>query len=94
MVFVSDIIPSSGLTVVTPKLGSLRLFYQKPGGTIGQLVEVDKVWSQDTSKFDGVPLTPLASVTWDNGEQVRMLPSSTSPSQDLKGVFTDPRVLR
>jgi hypothetical protein len=89
----SDIIPSSGLTVVTPKLGSLRLFYQKPGGPIGQLVEVDKVWSQDAPKFSGVPLTPLASVTWDNGDEVCMPPRSTSPLHGLM-VFADPRVLR
>ena len=63
-------IPSTGLAVVTPRLWSLRLFYQQPGGPIGQTVHVDGVWSQAPSTFSAIPLSPLAAITWDGGKQV------------------------
>ena len=63
-------IPASGLAVVAPRLWSLRLFYQQPGGPIGQAVHLDGTWSQAASTFSAVPLTPLASITWDEGREV------------------------
>ena len=48
----------------------LRLFYQQPGGPIGQAVHVDGVWSQAPPPFNAVPLSPLASVTWNEGKEV------------------------
>jgi len=65
-------IPASGLSVVTPALWSLRLFYQLPGGPIGQSVHLNGVWSTDKPTFSTVPLSPLASVTWSNGTEIRV----------------------
>lgn len=65
-------IPASGLSVIAPRLWSLRLFYQLPGGPIGQSVHVDGVWSNDTPTFSAVPLTPLASITWSEGKEIRV----------------------
>ena len=67
-------IPSSGLAVVTPKLGSLRLFYQLPGGPIGQTVQLNGLWTQSAPTFSAVPLSPLASITWNEGGEVSMPP--------------------
>ena len=67
-------IPASGLSVVTLKKKSLRLFYQLPGGPIGQSVCVDGVWSHDPPKFNAVPLSPLASVAWNEGQEVSLPP--------------------
>ena len=63
-------IPSSGLAVIGPRLWSLRLFYQQPGGPIGQAVHVDGAWSQAPSTFSAVPLSPLAAITWNTGKEV------------------------
>jgi hypothetical protein len=65
-------IPASGLACVAPRLWSLRLFYQQPGGPIGQTVHVDGVWSQAPSTFSAVPLSPLASITWNEGKEIRV----------------------
>ena len=63
-------IPASGLSVVSSKFESLRLFYQQPGGPIGQIGHIGDAWPEDVLPFRAVPLTPLASTTWDNGKEV------------------------
>lgn len=63
-------IPASGLSVVTPRLWSLRLFYQQPGGPIGQTEHLDGKWDQYKPAFTTVPLSPLASITWDEEKEV------------------------
>ena len=74
-------IPASGLAVVTPRLWSLRLFFQQPGGIVDQAIHLDGVWTRDQPIFTAVPLTPLASIDWDGGKQVSMLPCfSPSPA--------------
>jgi hypothetical protein len=66
----ASLIPASGLSVVTPTPWALRLFYQLPGGSIGQSLHANEVWSQETPTFKAIPLSPLASVTWDEGKEV------------------------
>ena len=62
----------SGISAVSPRIWSMRVFYQMPGGAIVQSVHLDSQWTQihDQPIVNAVPFTPLASIMWDGGKQV------------------------
>jgi hypothetical protein len=70
-----SIIRWSGISVVTPRESSLRVFYQTPNWGIIQSVYVDGVWTAiDQPLIQAAPFSPLASITWDDGSEVSRFP--------------------
>ena len=70
------VIPWSSISVVSPSLRSVRLFYQTPGGAILQSVRSGDKWIHvhDKPIVSAVPFTPLASVDWKDGKEVNVPP--------------------
>ena len=66
------VIPWSGISAVSPKISSSRVFCQMPGGAIIQNVHLDGHWTHalDQPIVNAVPFTPLASIDWDDGKEV------------------------
>ena len=66
------VIPWSGISAVSPRTRSLRVFYQSPGGGILQSAHSDDLWTHlhDQPLVRAVPFTPLASVNWGDGKEV------------------------
>ncbi|KAI0340287.1 hypothetical protein BDW22DRAFT_1379022 [Trametopsis cervina] len=68
------IIPWSSVAVTAPKSSSLRLFYQAPSCEIFQSTQVDGKWTNEIEEpvARAVRFTPLASINWDAGKEVRL----------------------
>ena len=66
------VIPWSGISVVSPRIWSLRVFCQMPGGAILQNVHLDGRWTRaiDQPTINAVPFTPLTSINWGDGKEV------------------------
>ena len=77
-------IQRGGISAVSPKAWSIRAFYQMPSGAIVQSAHFDGRWTHahDQPIVDAIPFTPLASVSWRDGNQVSGFPiSSTRPDR-------------
>lgn len=90
---VHTVIPWSGISVVTPRFGSIRLFYQMPSGAIVQSVHLDGQWTNIHNQpiVDAVRFTPLASVNWEDGREVSVPPPYFR--YGLMGILVGSRVL-
>ena len=82
---VHAVIPWSGVSVVSAGWWKIRVFYQTPGGAIVQ----SRYWNtnkwfyaHDNPIANAVPFTPLASISWKNGEEVSASPHDTSTRSD------------
>jgi len=65
-------IPGTGISVVTDELWSLRLFYQLLDGHIEQSTHLKGVWTNQQLTFSPVDDTPLASITYNKGKEIRV----------------------
>ena len=77
----SSLVPGTGISVVTDRLWSLRLYYQLLDGPIEQSKHLDGVWTNEKLTFSPVPDTPLASITYNSGKEVSARPSHISGTQ-------------
>ena len=66
--------PRTGISVVTDKIGSLRVFYQLKSGKIQQSRQLNGVWTDKELTFNPAKGTPLASITYDAGKEVSRPP--------------------
>ena len=84
--------PGTSLSVTTDRLWSLGLYYQLLNGRLEESRRVDDEWIRDAhlsvSPVDG---TPLASVTYEDGREVRS-PLILLP-RNLTGMLVVSRVL-
>jgi len=68
-----DPILGTGISAVTPEVDATRLTYQLLNGEIQQkLLKPDTATVTSTFTDTGFPVTPLASVTWDDGKEVHV----------------------
>ena len=90
---IHTIILWSGISVVTSRLWSLRVFYQMPGGAIVQSTHLDGKWTaiHDQPIVNAVNFSPLASIMWNDGKEVSGLP--VFPTRRLMDFWVDSRVL-
>jgi hypothetical protein len=65
-------IKGTGLSVVTNKTWSLRLFYQSPNGHIDQSKHLDGVWTNEQLTFSAINGSPLASISYNSGKELRI----------------------
>jgi hypothetical protein len=65
-------IPGTGISVVTNELWSLRLFYQLLDGHIEQSRHLNGVWTNEQLVFSPVEDTPIASITYNKGKEIRV----------------------
>jgi len=81
--------PWSGISAVSPRIWSMRIFYQMPGGAIVQSMHLDGQWTHlhDQPVVNAVPFTPLASIVWDGGKQVIWSPYSDTWPDGYAGRF-------
>ena len=82
-IVLSDIntaIPWSSISAVSPRIWSMRVFYQMPGGAIVWSAHADAEWTHvhDQPIVNAIPFTPLASIIWEGGNQVSAPPYSGS----------------
>lgn len=70
------VIPWSGISVASPRIWSLGLFYQSPiNGAIVRKVHLDGKWgSNEVILRSTVRFTPLASIDWKDGKEVSGYP--------------------
>lgn len=62
--------PGTGISVVTDKIWSLRVFYQLVDGHIEQSKHLNGVWTNEKLTFNPVHHSPLASITYNGGKEV------------------------
>ena len=75
-------IANSSISILAPKYWSLRVLYQLPSGPFCQNVIGGGVgWIQDRPVCSGVPLSPLASVSWEDGKEVGNLSPTMSRTE-------------
>jgi len=69
---VNTVIPWGGISAVSPRIWSMQVFYQMPGGDIVHSVHLDGQWTHihDQPIVNAVPFTPLSSIIWEGGKQV------------------------
>jgi hypothetical protein len=80
------VIPWSGISAVSARFRSSRVFYQAPGGEIAQSVGEDGKWTavHDQPVAHAVPFSPLASVSWDDGKEVSWSPYFNTRSDGFR----------
>jgi len=71
-------ITGTGISIVTDRLWSLRVFYQLQSGNVGESKHLDGVWTNDSLTVQPADGSPFASVTYDSGKQIRLYYLDTS----------------
>ncbi|OJA19207.1 hypothetical protein AZE42_06768 [Rhizopogon vesiculosus] len=72
---VQNIVPWSSVTVTTPRLSHVRVYYQSPDGGIIESEHMDGLWGGGPSKsaiFKAVLFTPLAAINFNDGKETRV----------------------
>ena len=64
-------VTGTGISIVTDREYSLRVFYQLQSGNVAESVHLDGVWTNDNLTVKPADGSPFASVTYDSGKQVR-----------------------
>ena len=67
-------IPGTNISIVTDRAWSFRIFSQLLNGNINQSAYRDGIWNLDQLIARPVPLSPLASVTYNSGKEVSRSP--------------------
>jgi hypothetical protein len=88
----SSPITGTGISVVTDKLGSLRVLYQSLDGHVEETKHLDLIWTSENLSFNPVHGTPLASITYNSGKEASK-PLTMFPVHSLTGVSVDSCVL-
>lgn len=69
---IDPIVPGTGLSCVTDRKWSLRLYYQRVNTHVNEAKHLDGIWSNSQLTVEPIDGSPLASVMYRGGTEIRL----------------------